>query len=266
MVESASPGLDAEVLLAHCLQVPRSYLYAWPGREVEAVRQESFKQLLARRRQGEPVAYLTGIREFYSLPLKVTADTLIPRADTELLVELALDYLPVNSTATVLDLGTGSGAIALAVARHRPGCTVVATDISLPALSVAQENARRLQINNVYFLASNWLQALAAGKVRLILSNPPYIPPGDPHWEQKELAYEPLNALLAAEDGLLCLHEIIRRAPACLGKNGRLLLEHGYNQAQQVKQLLSNATYTNIQSYADLGGHIRVSGGDYRCG
>lgn len=254
--------LEAEVLLCHCLGKPRSYIYGWPEAEVDPGQDARYQALLQARRQGHPLAHLTGEREFWSLPLQVNEHTLIPRPDTETLVRWALE-LPLAEAATVADLGTGSGAIALALATERPGWNVLATDFSAEALQVALTNTARLKLHNVGLLLCQWLAALGTAQFDLLVSNPPYIAEGDAHLRQGDLRFEPAAALRAGPDGLDALRTIISRAPAVLRPGGWLLLEHGYDQADAVQKLLGEAGFEAVTSRADLAGHNRVSGGQY---
>lgn len=256
-----SPRLDAEVLLACVLNVSRTHLYAWPEKKLSPAQAADFQALVARRAAGEPVAYLTGQREFHSLPLQVTPAVLIPRPETELLVEVALDHLPADGR--VVDLGTGSGAVALAMARQRPGCEIIATDRSPAALQVAQTNARQLHIH-IHWVAADWLAAFAPLRARLIVSNPPYIRAHDPHLRQGDVRYEPRQALVAGEDGLMALRYIIAAARAHLQPQGWLWLEHGYDQEAAVQALLRRHGYAAIATHRDLAGLPRVSGGRMR--
>jgi release factor glutamine methyltransferase len=258
-LHSDSPALDAEVLLAHALGRPRSYLRAWPERIPDAAAQARFADLLARRIRGEPVAYLTGTREFWSLSLDVTPDTLIPRPDTETLVTLALELIPTDADWRIADLGTGSGAIALALARERPGCRVTATDSSPAALAVAQGNALRHGLENIEFVAGDWCSALNGNRFALIVSNPPYIPAGDPHLAQGDVRFEPRGALAAGEAGLDALRDIVRCAAGHLAGPGWLLLEHGYNQGEAISMLLGEAGYRDISDHSDHAGLGRVA-------
>lgn len=253
--------LEAEVLLLHLLQRPRAWLFAHAEDELDAALAESYEQLLQRRLAGEPVAYLTGEREFWSLPLQVSAATLIPRADTERLVELALERLPPGDAAVVADLGTGSGAIALAIARERPQALVVATDRSAAALAVAAGNARKLSIGNVEFVRGDWFDGLQGRVFDLIASNPPYIAARDPHLSQGDLRFEPVTALASGTDGLDDLRRIIADAAAHLHPGGWLLLEHGYDQGEAVRGLLTAVGFAEVATWRDLGGQERVSGG-----
>lgn len=259
----ASARLDAEVLLAHVLERPRSYLFAWPERQPDAAQQQRFAALLARRQHGEPVAYLTGQREFWSLPLEVTRDTLIPRPETETLVALALQAIPPDAALLVADLGTGSGAIALALASERPRCHIVATDRSLAALSVAQRNAERLQLHNIEFMHGDWFAALGARRFDLVVSNPPYIAMNDPHLDSGDVRFEPRTALAAGSTGLDALRQISQQARAHLCNHGHLLLEHGYDQGPAVCALLREAGYSEVQDHPDTAGLDRVASGRY---
>ncbi|HKJ08462.1 MAG TPA: peptide chain release factor N(5)-glutamine methyltransferase [Gammaproteobacteria bacterium] len=259
LADSDSPRLDAEVLLAHVLERPRSYLYTWPDRELSAEQASRFRVLVERRASGTPVAHITGRREFWSLDLEVTPDTLIPRPDTETLVAIALGLLPAEGTATVADLGTGSGAIALALAHERPDWQVVAVDRSAPALTVARRNARRLELTNVHPVLGDWCAALASDRFHLIVCNPPYVAAGDSHLQSGDVRHEPTSALAAGPDGLDDLRRIIPAARRCLRAGGWLALEHGYDQARAVRALLEQAEYDTIDSHSDLAGQLRVT-------
>jgi len=260
-LHSDSARLDAEILLACVLGKPRSHLHAWPERELPPVTRTQFAALLARRVAGEPIAHLTGMREFWSLPLAVTPDTLIPRPETETLVALALEKIPAGSTARIADLGTGSGAIALAIAYERPGCEVTATDLSTAAITVARRNARQLGINNVTFLVGNWCEPLPATPFDLIVSNPPYIAQGDPHLVQGDVRFEPRPALAAGPKGMDDLEAIAGCARAHLRSGGWLLLEHGYDQGDNATRLLAAAGFREVSDLADDAGHSRVVAG-----
>jgi len=258
-----SARLDAEVLLMYVLDKPRSHLYAWPERTLSPAELARFETLLARRVAGEPVAHLTGRREFWSLPLSVTADTLIPRPETEILVEQALAVLPPNEPLRVADLGTGSGAIALAIARERPQCRILATDISAAAIAVAQGNARRLGIDTVTFRTGDWCESLSGMQPDMIVSNPPYIADADPHLETGDVRYEPRTALAAGPQGMDALTVIARCAPDYLQPGGWLLMEHGHDQGKLARQLLELTGLTEVIDYADDAGLSRVIAG--RC-
>jgi len=250
--------LDAEVLLASILEKNRSHLHAWPEKILPQETCTRFHQLVKRRVCGEPVAYLTGQREFWSLPLSVSTDTLIPRPETETLVTLALGKIPADRCLHIADLGTGSGAVALAIAHERPQCRIVATDMSAKALEIATGNASRLGISNISFRQGNWCDPLPGEPCDLILSNPPYIEEQDVHLEQGDVRFEPRGALAAGPDGMDDLSRIIACARPCLREDGWLMLEHGYNQADRVKKQLSEHGYREISSHRDATGLDRV--------
>jgi release factor glutamine methyltransferase len=262
LADSPSAKLDAELLLAAALGKSRSYLRTWPEREVEARCAEQFAASLARRRNGEPVAYILGRQGFWSLDLDVASHTLIPRPDTELLVETALALLPATALR-VLDLGTGTGAIALALACERPAWQVTGVDRVSEALTLAEGNRTRLQLGNARFAASHWFSALAGQRFQLIVSNPPYIAAGDPHLSQGDVRFEPSSALVAGVDGLDDIRQIIQQAPQHLEAGGWLLLEHGFDQASAVRELLSGQGFLSVESRLDLGGHQRISLGQW---
>ena len=249
---SSTPQLDAELLLAHALNKPRSFLHAHP--EYDFIN-DQVKKLLTRRITGEPIAYILGHKEFWSLDLKVNQDVLIPRPETELLVELILKKISAKNKIKLADLGTGSGAIALAVAHERPDWEIIATDINTNALKIAQYNAKNLQINNIKFLTGNWCQGLTPNNFAIILSNPPYLN------DKNNIKFEPTNALIAAENGLRNLRIIIEQAKDILKPEGLLMLEHGFDQAEMVQQFMQQQKYTNITSHKDLAGLTRVTEG-----
>lgn len=258
--DSPSPRLDAELLLAHCLGQNRTYLRTWPERELSPAQEAQFLALMARRDEGEPVAYLLGVQEFWSLPLLVDNSTLIPRPDSELLVHLALERVP-SGAADLLDLGTGTGALALALAHERPQAKIVALDYQAAACALARLNSQRLGLA-IEVLHSNWFAALPPGAVfDVILSNPPYINSQDPHLAG--LAYEPRSALVAADAGLADLRHIISQAAPYLKPGGWLLLEHGWQQGPQVRALLQAQGYSQVASHKDFGGNERVSLGQF---
>lgn len=251
---------DAEILLCHCLDKPRTWLYTWPESEVATAQGQHFEQLLARRRQGVPVAYLTGRREFWTLPLIVNQHTLIPRPETETLVEWALE-LALPGDASVVDLGTGSGAIALAVASERPGWQVSGVDASDDALDVARANAQATGLQRVSFQKSDWYAALAGQRFHLLLSNPPYIELDDPHLVRGDVRFEPRSALVAPEDGYADLASLVEGAPVHLLPGGWLLLEHGFEQGARVRQLLLGAGFSDVTTRRDMAGQERITGG-----
>ena len=260
----ADARLDAELLLAHALGVSRARLYAWPEDEPDTVQRAAFERLVEAREQGEPIAYLTGRREFWSLELRVTPHVLIPRHETELLVELALERIPRDRAFRIADLGTGSGAIALALARERPLARVTATDASATALDVARGNAERLGVGNVGFAAGDWYAALGDARFDLIVSNPPYVAADDAHLAQGDLRFEPASALASGADGLDAIRHIVAGAPAHLVDGGALLLEHGFDQSVRVRALLDAAGFVDVRSVRDAAGHERVTLGAKR--
>lgn len=262
LLRQAAPPLDpyeAELLLAHALGVNRTWLFMHRDDPLAPAQVAAFDALAARRAAGEPVAYLIGRRGFWAFDLVVTPDTLIPRPETERLVELALERLPPDEPLRLADLGTGSGAIALALAYERRNAQVVATDASAPALEVARTNARLLKLANVEFRLGDWLQPLAGERYHLIASNPPYIAEGDPHLMRGDLRHEPARALSSGRDGLDALSTIIHDAPAHLLPGGWLVLEHGYDQGDAVRDLLYACGYEAVQTVPDLEKRDRVS-------
>jgi release factor glutamine methyltransferase len=254
---SDSPRLDAELLLSRALDVPRSYLIAHPEDALDPAASERFTQLIERRAAGEPMAYISGSKEFWSMELMVSPDTLVPRPETELLVERALMYLGRRASQRILDLGTGSGAIALAIARERPLCEIVATDISEAAIAIARQNARHLDLANVSFAAGNWIEPVAGQQFDIIVSNPPYVRSNDPGLEK--LQHEPLSALVAGEDGLDDIRTIAATAGSVLVDGGRLLIEHGSEQQEAVADVLAKNGWKDIECVQDYGGRPRVS-------
>jgi release factor glutamine methyltransferase len=256
--------IEAQCLLQSALKVPRSYLLAHPEQELDAASNACYAAMLQRRLLGEPIAHILGEREFFGLNFKVTPATLIPRPETELLVELALQHLPQGRACRVLDLGTGSGAIALSIAYSLPGAEVMAVDASAAALQVARENAQRLGIANASFLLSDWFFALEAQCFDLIVSNPPYIAAGDVHLSQGDVRFEPITALASGADGLDDIRRIAARAGDFLRQSAWLLLEHGYDQAQAVREILKENGYSEIFSAKDIAGIERVSAGKYQ--
>lgn len=261
LLNNEEASLEANLLLQRLLNVNRAWLIAHANDTLTSEQYVAFEALLQRRINGEPIAHILGEREFFGLPLKVTPDTLIPRPDTETLVELALDKIPQQASFHVLDLGTGTGAIALAIAKHRPLATVTAVDASKAALAVAAENANNLGLNNVSFQYSDWFCQLQAQRFDMIVSNPPYIADNDPHLSQGDVRFEPKSALTSGADGLDDIHHIVSHAAHYLNPNGWLLLEHGYDQAQAVAGLMANAHFKEIGHRLDLAGIQRVTFG-----
>jgi release factor glutamine methyltransferase len=254
---SESPRLDAELLLGKVLGLSRSRLIARADEPVAPEREQAFTMLIERRLHGAPVAYLTGTREFWSMPLRVTPDVLVPRPETELLVELALQHLPRELPGEVLDLGTGSGAIALAIATERPLARVTAVDISPPALEIAMQNSRDLGVTNIDWRVGNWLAAVPGERFHLIVANPPYVAATDPALEK--LAAEPALALCVGPTGLEALAAIAAEAASHLHRSGWLMLEHGSDQAPAVAQLLRRRGFTQVATHLDFSGKPRVT-------
>lgn len=258
-VKRRIPRLDARLLMQHLLGITHAQFLADPDRRLSGEEVEAFMTLVLRRERGEPVAYLVGEKDFYSRSFKVTADVLIPRPDTELIVTLALKRLKTLTWPRVLDLGTGSGAIAVTIACEHPEAAVLAVDVSAAALTVARENADR-HGGKVSFLESDWFAALGDEKFDLIVSNPPYVAARDPHLLQDGLPFEPDLALTDGADGLSCIRRIVAEAPAHLLPGGQLLIEHGYDQAAAVRDLLAAGPFAEISTWQDLSGNDRVSG------
>ena len=256
--------IDARALLAHILGVGDAYLIAHSRLPLNEAQSELFAALAARRRAGEPVAYLVGEREFFSLDFRVTPAVLIPRPETEAVVEFALERIAPDGTPRVLDLGSGSGCIAICIARHRPQARVIAVEYSAAAIAVARGNARRHGVTNLEFVASDWFGALAGQCFDLIVANPPYIADSDPHLAQGDLRFEPKTALVAGVDGLACIRLIIAAAPHYLYRGGWLAFEHGYDQAARCREMLKQAEFSAAFSRADLAGVERVSGAQWR--
>ena len=264
---SDSARLDSELLLARVLQQTRTWLHTWPEKILDAEQQSAFEALLQRRLAGEPVAHILGEQDFWSLRLQVSPATLIPRPDTERLVELALERIPPVANWSIADLGTGSGAIALALASERPHCRITATDQSAEALAIAQRNAGHLGLHNVQFVQSDWLADIPLPqRFEMIVSNPPYVCETDPHLAQGDVRFEPRSALAAGADGLDAIRLIIRQSWPHLLPGGWLLLEHGYDQAGAVQALLREAGYSEVADFIDYGGNPRVAVGQRPAG
>ncbi|SFR56248.1 [protein release factor]-glutamine N5-methyltransferase [Marinobacter gudaonensis] len=256
-----SPRLDAELLLSHVTGLSRTRFRAWPEQSIPADQAEAFEALVRERQSGRPVAHLLGHQEFWSLPLKVSASTLIPRPDTECLVEAAL-ALPLPEDARVVDLGTGTGAIALALASERPGWQITASDAVAAAVDLARENARDLELS-VTVVESTWFSGLQPQRFDLIVSNPPYIPEQDEHLALGDVRYEPASALVSGPDGLDDLKMIVEQAPDWLVEGGWLLVEHGYDQAESVAALFRERGFSSIRGMQDYGGRDRLTLGQW---
>lgn len=257
---SNSAKLDAEVLLALAITKQRSYLYTWPDQQLTTQQEQHYKALLHRRILGEPIAHITGEREFWSLNLIVNRHTLIPRPETETLVSVALEQIKKTGAKRILDLGTGSGAIALALASEQPQLIIDATDKSLAALEIGQNNARKHKLHNITFIQSDWFSALK-DKYDLIVSNPPYIDKHDPHLQQGDLRFEPQSALVADEHGLADIYHLINHAKKFLSQGGQLCLEHGYQQAKSIREQLQRQQFKGIKTILDLSAAERVTCG-----
>lgn len=261
---SESATLDAEVLLYSILQKQRSYLRAWPDKILDNQQADLFWLAVTKREQGQPIAYITGLREFWSRDFQVSPAVLIPRPDTELLIECALKLIPINQPYNLIDLGTGSGIIAITLAAERPQANVAATDISEAALAVAQSNAKHHDINRIQFYASNWFSHVPLDLFDLIVSNPPYIAESDPHLRDGDLRFEPQTALVAPDDGLRDIKILADQARHRLQLGGHLLIEHGYNQQDAVQNIFKDFRYENIQTYLDLSKQPRVTYGQWQ--
>lgn len=261
---SDSADLDVALLLCHCLGKPRSYLYSWPERELDAAQAQQFIRLLDRRVAGEPIAHILGERGFWSLSLAVSPLTLIPRPDTECLVERALEMLNGQLNPQILDLGTGTGAIALALASERADAKVLGSDFSPQVVALAEQNRTALGLGNVQILCSSWFDSIPAARFNLIVSNPPYIDAQDPHLSEGDVRFEPSSALVAENGGMADLLTIISQAPSYLLAGGELLLEHGYAQGAAVRQALLERGFVQVASQADYGGNERISWGTWR--
>ncbi len=261
--ESGLPRLEAELLLCSILGSERIWLIAHAEEAIDSSRARSANARFARRRAGEPVSYITGLREFYGLALRVTPEVLIPRPETELLVALALERFPIGVSARALELGTGSGAIAIALASERPGLEVVATDVSGTALAVARRNARDHGAE-IEFVLSDWFDALGPEPFDLIVSNPPYVASGDVHLERGDVRFEPRLALVGGEDGLACIRAIAAHAHVRLRPGGWLLVEHGYDQGDRCVELLRAQGYAEVADFHDLAGWPRACAGVWR--
>ena len=264
-LESREARLEVQILAAHALGVNRAWLLAHDRDELPPAATTAVDALVAKREKGEPVAYILGEKEFYGRTFRVTPDVLIPRPETELLVETALERLPQDRPARVLDLGTGSACIAISIGLARPDSDVLAVDISEAALETARDNARRLSVRNIRFQASNWFGALDVKDFDMIVANPPYVAENDPHMVQGDLRFEPRGALASGLDGLLDLSRIIADAPEYLRKDGILLVEHGYDQMEACARLFLSCGFSNVECIPDYAGVGRISLG-YKVG
>lgn len=256
---SESARLDAEILLAHVLEKNRSFLRAWPEQILSTLQQQQFQTLINQRQQGQPIAYLTGEREFWSRAFKVSPAVLIPRPDTERVIELALALLAEQTNPRIIDLGTGSGSIAITLAKELPHSHVTASDISPAALEIARANAQRHAANNLTLIHSDWFAAIPQTEFDLIISNPPYIANDDPHLDQGDLRFEPKTALISADQGLQDIRTLADQARHYLKPGAYLLLEHGYQQQEPVQAILLACNYQSVATHCDLGGNPRVT-------
>lgn len=261
---SDSPRLDAEILLARVLGKDRAFLFANPEAVLTGNQADELDQLIAERAAGKPVAHLTGRREFWSLELRITPAVLVPRPETELLVEQALRHIPAKADFRLADLGCGSGAIAIAIASERPLAEITATDISPAALEIARQNAQSHGQEQISFIACDWLEKLGTERFNMLVSNPPYVATGEPELTDRELEYEPPDALYSGADGLDDIRRIIATAPDSLTDKGWLLLEHGFDQAAEINKLMTTAGFAKIECYKDLAGQDRVTAGQLK--
>lgn len=260
LINSDTAQLDSELLLCHILNQPRSYLFTWPEQELNKEEYKKFENLIKRRIQGEPIAYITGNKEFWSLQLSINSDVLIPRPETELIIEICKHNFS-NDQLSAADLGTGSGAIALALAKEFSNWEILATDISNKAIMIANKNREHNKIKNVTVLQSDWCQNLPHQNFDIIVSNPPYIAKCDPHLQQGDVQYEPRTALIAGDDGLEAFNKIAAQVKQYLKPKGWILLEHGFQQGREIRNLLDQYGYSNILTYRDMAGHERVTCG-----
>lgn len=254
---SETPRLEADLLIARAINMPRSYLFAHPDDELDDAALERLDAEVERRLDGEPLAYISGMKEFWSLELMVTPATLVPRPETERLVELALREIPLHEHSAVLDLGTGSGAIACAIAWERRMAHVTGVDISAEAIAVAEQNARQLDLDNLRFVEGSWIEPVRDLRFPVVVSNPPYVAEGDV--ALAALKREPVSALVAPDDGLGCIRLLAEAVPAVLDDGGVFLFEHGADQADAIGALLSSAGWTDIETFADLAGLPRIT-------
>lgn len=263
LVSYVEADLDTKVLLCHVLNCDQTFLYTHPEKRLTQEQYKLYQNLINSRLQGKPIAHITGHRGFWSLDLDVDSSTLIPRPDTELLVEIALSFLH-SPSANVIDLGTGTGAIALSIAKELPQLEMMATDFSAQAIKLAKHNALKNRLNHVQFVQTSWLSCFQPRQFDLIISNPPYIRKDDPHLVEGDLRFEPLSALVAEEAGLGDIKTIVEQAQICLKSEGRLIIEHGYDQGQQVVDIFKHAGMVEICLHQDFGGNDRAVSGQLR--
>ncbi len=256
---SASARLDVEILFCDVMQWNRTRIYSHPEQPIPDDKSALFKSLVEQRQQGHPIAHLTGKKEFWSLELNINKDTLIPRPETELLVEVALQMIPINAAFNILDLGTGSGAIAIAIASERPNCRIVATDINTNALTMAKKNAETHQLKNIQFYLSDWYQNILPQLFDLIVSNPPYIKQGDEHLSQGDVRFESELALVAGTDGLQAINVILENAKYYLANDAYLLIEHGYDQKALIQNIFLKNYFRQVNIFQDLSKQDRVT-------
>ncbi|MCO6523916.1 MAG: peptide chain release factor N(5)-glutamine methyltransferase [Candidatus Schmidhempelia sp.] len=255
---SDSPKRDAEIILGFITNKTRTFLMAFSETKLNDQQLKQLDECLKRRKNGEPIAYITGVKEFWSLPFKVNTSTLIPRPDTEKLVELALEHLP-HHPCEILDLGTGTGAIAIALATERPDCLITAVDYSLDAVKLAQTNAENIGVENIYFFQGNWFRPVKNRKFTMIVSNPPYIDAEDPHLSIGDVRFEPLTALVADDNGLSDIKHIVQQSSLYLKQYGWLLIEHGWQQGEAVQTLFKQQGFQLVETYTDYSGNQRVT-------
>lgn len=258
---SSSAMLDAQVLLTHVLQCNSAHLAAWPEKELSEQQQSQYLQLIQQRQQGQPVAHLTGQREFWSMNLSVNNSTLIPRPETETLVEFIVEKFSNREKLKLLDMGTGTGAIAIAVAKEKPGWQIYASDISEQALKIARQNSSKQHTDNITFIHSHWFNNIKQDDFDIIVSNPPYIAAGDPHLQQGDVRFEPQSALTSGAEGMDDIEHLCLHAKEYLAKDGYLIVEHGYNQKQQVADCFADNGFKEITQKQDLSDHTRMTAG-----
>jgi len=264
-IKNNESQIDARYLVSFVVKKNFTWLKTWSDKNLTELQISQLKKLIGRRNDGEPIAYLTGEKDFWTLTLKTNSSTLIPRAETELLVEQALEFLKKRQVANVLDLGTGTGAIGLAIASERKKDNIFACDFELKAVELAQQNAKENRISNIKIFQSDWFSNLENNHFELIVSNPPYVIENDPHLEQGDLVFEPNSALVAKENGLADIKAIIRQAPQYLSDGGALMIEHGYEQGKQVRELFELSGFVQIKTIRDLLGLERVTSGVLPC-